>query len=126
MLVKILLIGAGGALGSVLRYGIGVASNSVSERTGLPLGTLAVNLLGCLLIGLAQGLLLERWVMRPEWRAAIIVGVLGGLTTFSSFGWEVAEMVREGERGGALVHAVLNNVLGVAMVFAGLALARQA
>jgi CrcB protein len=121
--MKWLLIALGGALGSVARYSTGSLLFALTERTLFPWGTLAVNLLGCLLIGYLNGLLDEN-LIRPELRYLAVVGFLGGYTTFSTFGWEAGTFLREGfyTRGAAYIMA--SNVLGIGLVIAGYALSR--
>lgn len=108
----------GGGLGAMLRYGLsGLVQRNVSGA--LPLGTLVVNVLGCL----AAGCLL-RWAsasttLDPTWRTFWAVGVLGALTTFSTFGVETFQLVRLGRPGLALASVGLNVVLGLGAVALG-------
>jgi fluoride exporter len=121
---KILLIALGGTLGTLARYGTHVLSRGVGERFAFPVATITVNLVGCFLIGLLQGWLVERWPVREEYRLMLIVGFLGGFTTFSTFGWDTAALLREGQVMRGMVYAAASNVLGIALVFAGYGLSR--
>jgi CrcB protein len=125
MMLKILLIAAGGAAGTLARYGTAEAMHRFTTRAGFPLGTLAVNLLGCLLIGVLNGLFVDRLALRPEYRLMLVAGFLGGFTTFSAFGLETAMMLREGHYARAIGYVTASNVLGVGLVAVGYALARQ-
>ncbi len=119
LLVNLLLIAIGGAIGSVARYGLVVAMRPSSP--GFPLGTLACNLLGCLVIGLLAGAMGVVGQGQGEDRARLFLftGVLGGFTTFSSFGLETIGMLRDGRAGQALAYVALSNVLGLVLVAAG-------
>ncbi len=123
-MLKLLLIALGGALGTLARYGTGTLLRSVTERTAFPYGTLAVNLLGCLIIGYLQGLFADRWLVREEYRVAMLVGILGGFTTFSSYGWETTAMMQDGQMLRAGMNLLANNVLGIGLVMVGYALSR--
>ncbi|MDD4890840.1 MAG: fluoride efflux transporter CrcB [Phycisphaerae bacterium] len=116
---KLLLLAAGGAVGTVARYlTTGLAQRIAGSQ--FPAGTLAVNLLGCLVIGWLFGLMDGgRTIMRDEFRLMITVGVLGGFTTFSSFGWETISLIHDGQWFRAGLNVLLNNVVGLALVFAG-------
>ena len=122
---KLLLIAIGGAAGTLARYGTHVISKGVGDRLAFPVATLTVTLLGCLLIGFLQGALVERWPVREEYRLMLIVGFLGGFTTFSTFGWDTAQLLREGQFVRAMGYLIASNVLGIAMVFAGYGLSRH-
>jgi CrcB protein len=112
-------IAAGGAVGSVLRYYLG-RWNGALETGALPWGTLAANVLGCLAIGLLGALFATTWTsVRPEIRMGILVGVLGGFTTFSSFGFETLQLLQAGHGSRALLYVVLSNGLGLAAAWAG-------
>lgn len=117
-MLNILAVAAGGALGAVARFGLSGVARRWSE-SGLPWGTLGVNLLGCLLIGFLVPWLLEARLVRPEIRAFVLIGLLGGLTTFSTYGYEVVAMINEGQwtRAGWVVF--LNNGLGIGLVLVG-------
>jgi CrcB protein len=120
---KLLVVGLGGFLGAVLRY---VLSSLVHERFAgaFPLGTLAVNVLGCLGIGVAWTLIDARGLLSPDARLFVSVGVLGGLTTFSTFGLESVFLWREGEEALALLSIGANVVLGIGAVLLGRAAAQ--
>ena len=118
MWANLLCIAAGGAIGSIARYGTHLLLLPFSDRHGFSLGTFAANALGCLLIGLLQGWLIDRAV-REEWRLFLLVGLLGGYTTFSAFGWETMAHLRDGEPARAMAYLTLTNLAGVVMVFAG-------
>jgi CrcB protein len=121
--MNLLLIALGGAVGSVARYGTGTLLLRLTERTLFPWGTLAVNLLGCLVIGYLNGLLDER-LIRPEYRFLAVIGFLGGYTTFSTFGWETAAFLRDRQYLAATAYVLANNVLGVLLVVVGYGLSR--
>jgi CrcB protein len=91
---KLLLVGAGGFIGSALRYLIGGLVQQSSIGAKFPLGTLAVNLIGCFVIGLLSQLVDQRSLFSAEMKAFIFIGVLGGFTTFSSFGNETIDLWR--------------------------------
>ena len=118
------LVGAGGFLGSVSRYAIGGLVQRLAPEALFPWGTLAVNVLGCLAIGFAASLGEARGWLGPGARALLLVGVLGGFTTFSSFGYETWSLVRDGQVGVGLANACANMVLGMLAVWMGVALAR--
>lgn len=117
-MTKVLLIGLGGALGAMSRYLLG---GWVQRVTGsdLPLGTLAVNVIGCLFIGAIMTLVEDRQVFRPETRLFLVTGILGGFTTFSSFGYETFALLRDGESWFALGNVAANVLLGLAAVIVG-------
>ncbi len=115
-------VGVGAALGAWLRWLLGVAFNAVLPS--LPLGTLASNLSGGLLIGVAVEFFGQRTGLAPEWRLLVITGFLGGLTTFSTFSAESVGLLQRGQVGWALGHAALHLAGSVLLTFAGIVLAR--
>jgi len=121
---NLLLITIGGAAGTAARYGTGVAFSQLKDRFDFPVGTLAVNLIGCFLIGLIQGVSFDKGWLRPEHHAALVIGVLGGFTTFSAYGWEAFSFLNTGQYSRATAVILLNNVAGIALVFAGFRLSR--
>lgn len=120
---RILLIGAAGALGAVSRYGIG---SLVSRLAGsaFPWGTFAVNMAGCFLFGVIWSLEVVRNVISSETRAILLIGFMGSFTTFSSFAFETHALLKTGAWGLAALNIVAQNVLGLAALVAGIALAR--
>lgn len=120
---ELLAVGIGGFLGAVARY---LISGWVHRLTGagFPWGTLAVNVAGCLALGVLMGLLGGRTTLDPQWRLFAGIGLLGSLTTFSTFGYETIELLRRAELALALANASGNLVLGCGAVVAGAALAR--
>jgi fluoride exporter len=119
ILVNILLVGFGGFIGSVLRY---LASGYVQQSMksiDFPYGTLAVNVIGCFVIGFLAQLAEERGVFTSQSRSFVFVGVLGGFTTFSSFGNETLNLARDGQMMGALANIGANVILGLFAVWLG-------
>jgi CrcB protein len=124
---KLLLVFAGGGIGASLRYGAGalVARYTPSDAqtphwlSMYPAATLIVNLLGCGLIGLAWGLLGKPEEGNEALRLALIVGVLGGFTTFSAFGWEMLDLMNDGRVLTAVVYALISVVVGLVCVWSG-------
>jgi CrcB protein len=115
--LKLLVIAAGGAVGTVLRYLV----SGFAQRLGgvtFPWGTLVVNLTGCYVIGFVWELF-DRSAVSPNTRLMVLVGVLGGYTTFSSFGIETFNMLRDGEYKMAVYNVLASNILGIALVFLG-------
>jgi CrcB protein len=120
---KLLLVGAGGFLGSVLRYLASGAVQSAARSASFPWGTLAVNASGCFAIGLFAHLAETRGMLGAEQRLFLITGLLGGYTTFSAYGNETFLLFREGETALAAANALGQVALGLAAVWAGRALA---
>ncbi len=110
-----LWIALGGALGSVLRYALSgwVQGGRWGDLWGFPWGTLFVNLTGCLVLGFLAGLFQERFLVGPELRAMILIGLLGGYTTFSTFGVETFNLIKEGSFHLALLNGLGSPVLGI-------------
>jgi CrcB protein len=119
---QLLLVMAGGAIGSGARYGVGRAALALLGP-GYPWGTLAVNLLGGFAMGLLAGLV-SRMASAEEWRLLIGVGLLGGFTTFSAFSLDMVNMIERGTPGTAAGYALISVAGSVAALFAGLALTR--
>jgi CrcB protein len=108
----------GGGAGSLARYLVGIAiMNRVGGR--FPLGTAFVNITGSFLIGFLMTLLTERLSPHPNWRLLLIVGFLGGYTTFSSFEWETFGLVRDGGRWLGLLNVAGSVLLGYLAVWLG-------
>jgi CrcB protein len=116
--MSFLLVGLGGAAGSMMRYGVSLAMAGVS----FPLATLIVNIIGCFGIGLALPSLDRAPMLSPEMRLLLVVGFLGGFTTFSAFGHESAALLRTSGTLGA-INIAANVLLGLAAVFTGRMLA---
>lgn len=106
---KYLLIGLGGAAGSLFRYVVSRAVYKFSGET-FPYGTLAVNIIGCLLVGFLMSFMQERLAVNSNFRFVLIIGFLGGFTTFSSFSFETFELLRAGSIFAALLNVVYNVV----------------
>ena len=121
---RLLLIALGGAFGSVCRYQLSVwmlafAGASAEAPPRFPVGTFAVNLLGCLVAGLLAGGIARHGWFTPDVRAMLIVGVMGGFTTFSAFGLETLALLRRGDVGMAAVYVFASVVVGVALAGLG-------
>jgi CrcB protein len=124
MMREILLVGTGGFLGSVARYATGGLVYRFVRTPLLPWGTLTVNVLGCLAIGLCSGLAESRQLFSPDVRLFLFIGVFGGFTTFSTFGYETFALARDGETMLTAANILLQLVLGLGAVWAGHALSR--
>ena len=117
-------ISVGGAVGSLARYGLGVAFPP--GRTGFPWATFGINVVGSLLIGVLMVLVVEVWEAHPLIRPFLGVGILGGFTTFSTYVVDVQRLVNAGAAGTALAYLVATLVAALAAVYVGLTLTRIA
>ena len=113
----VLLIAIGGGLGAVMRWLLGGLIKP--PASGFPLGIFVVNISGCFLFGLLNGICQDRG---EEWRLAIFTGLLGGYTTFSTFGWDTWQLLRTGQVWVAVLNALGSVVVGVLAVWAGVIL----
>jgi CrcB protein len=118
-----LAVGAGGALGAIARYLLGGVVQRLMPGF-FPYGTFVVNLVGCLVFGLVIGLAESRVALGPLGRAFILIGVLGGFTTFSSFTFETFELIRGGQMSQALANVAGQVILGFIGLWAGFGLGR--
>ena len=118
-LIKLTIIGAGGFTGAVLRYLISSWAQARSGSIIFPFGTLAVNMIGCLLIGLLTYLVETRSMFSMETRSFMLIGLLGAFTTFSTFGNETLGLIRDSRVDLAVLNAGSQVVIGVAMVWLG-------
>lgn len=121
---KILFVGIGGFLGSIARYWASGMVHRILDKSWFPVGTLAVNVIGCLLIGFLGGLAEKSQLFTPEVRLLVFIGFLGGFTTFSTFGFEIITFARDGEIINALTNLVLHIVLGIGAVWLGFILSK--
>ena len=123
--MHLLAVALGSALGGCLRYLATIGVNALLQRA-FPWGTLAVNVAGCLLIGMLHVLIVERGGPPETLRLFTMVGVLGGFTTFSSFSLETLLLVQQGALGRAITYVVASVIVCLAASVAGMALARAA
>lgn len=120
---QLLAVGLGGSLGAIARYVVsGYAQSFAIQKLGraYPFGTLLVNVAGCFLIGILMGLVLNRQLPEPA-RLLLVTGFLGSLTTFSTFGYETVELLRENDLRLAFWNIAANVVIGLFAVWLGLA-----
>ncbi len=122
-MTAVLSVALGGAVGSVARY-LMVAQLTRWLGFGFPWGTLAVNVLGGLLIGALAETMALKWSVSSETRAFLVTGILGGFTTFSAFSLEVVALAQRGAHASALAYVAASVALSVAAVVAGLMLVR--
>jgi CrcB protein len=115
---KLAAILIGGGVGSVCRY---LCSGVVQHASGglFPLGTLVVNTLGCLLVGGLAGYFAGPHLVREEVRLGLLIGLIGGFTTFSTFAWETLALAGDGQTSRALANILLQNGLGLTAVWIG-------
>ncbi|WP_312783740.1 fluoride efflux transporter CrcB [Brevundimonas sp.] len=125
-MMQFLLVAAGGALGAMARYGLGLTVGRLAPGEAWPWTTLTANITGGLLMGLLAGwLALKAGAGQESIRLFAAVGVLGGFTTFSAFSLEAALMIERRELATAFVYAVGSVVLSIAALFVGLMIARK-
>ena len=118
-MTNILLIGFGGFIGSALRYLASGYVQQASKSVDFPYGTLAVNVMGCFVIGFLAQLAESRGLFTSEARLFVFVGILGGFTTFSSFGNETLNLARDSQMMNALANVGANVILGLLAVWLG-------
>ena len=118
-MLKYLMVGVGGGLGSILRFWLG---SYIGSRMGarFPYGTFVVNITGSFLIGLVFAFLTARTQWSPNWRYLIPIGFIGGYTTFSSFEFETLRMIQDGQIGLGLFYVASSVVVGFAAVWGGM------
>jgi CrcB protein len=122
--IEALLVGAGGFIGSVLRWACSGWVYRLVPAARIPWGTLVVNVLGCFAIGLLAGMAEGRHLLGPRARLFLMAGLLGGFTTFSTFGYETMQLIRDGEHARAAANVVLQVAASLAAVWLGYALSR--
>lgn len=113
--MDIMAVGAGGFLGAVLRYLIGLVT--VKEATVFPVKTFTINIVGCFAIGIITVLASKNPNINPRWILFLKVGICGGFTTFSTFALETTDLMKNGHTGIALLYVVMSVVVGVAVIF---------
>ena len=118
MIRHIVTVGIGGFIGATARFGISSLIHRY-YRGGFPAGTLVVNTLGCFAIGVFMCLLEERQLFSPNVRSFCVIGILGAFTTFSTFGYETFELIRESSIQLALRSVAANLALGIAAIAGG-------
>jgi len=121
--MNILIIGIGGFVGAVSRYGLALW---IGQRWGraFPLGTFVINVSGSFLIGLLMTLMAERFTVNPQWRLLLVVGFLGAYTTFSTFEYETGALLKDGEWTFAMLNIILSVVAGFAALKLGEVIAK--
>lgn len=116
---KILLIGIGGFIGAVLRYLVGDAAQSWTKSDTFPVGTLIVNLVGCLMIGFLSHVGESSQIVTAEARSFMFIGILGAFTTFSTFSNETINLFRQGQNFYSALNVAANIFVGLAAVWVG-------
>ncbi len=122
MLASILAISAGASAGAVLRWLLGMSLNAMFPA--IPPGTLAANLIGGYLIGVAMAVFADHPGLSPEWRLLVMTGLCGGFTTFSAFSLQSFRMIENGQWGLAASYAAVSVIASIAAVALGFALVR--
>ena len=123
-MTQLLAIAVAGAIGALLRFWMAGWVYSVFGRD-FPYGTLAVNVVGSLAMGLSFVLLVERLGSAPEWRALVMIGFLGAFTTFSTFSLETVQLLEGGAIGRAMLNVTTSVLLCVGAAWLGMVLGRQ-
>ena len=118
MILKLLIVGTGGFIGAIARYGLSGLVHRYFEGS-FPYGTLFVNVIGCFVIGVLMSLVEDGHLFRPEWRLFLMIGLLGSFTTFSTLGFETFELLRDSEFRAASLNLAANVILGVGAVALG-------
>ena len=124
LLSEFLMVGAGGFLGSGLRYVVATSTQRLFPLSAFPYGTVTVNVVGCLLIGYLATLLESRALLDPMLRLFLLVGLLGGFTTFSAFSYENLLLTQDAKAGLALLNVLVQVVAGFFAAWLGVLLGR--
>ena len=123
-MTRLLLIALAGGIGAVSRYLIAGGVQRLGG-TSWPIGTFAVNIIGCFILGFF-GVTFSRYVLlREEYRIALLVGGLGAFTTFSTYGWETFSLLNDGQRWPAVANVLLSTGIGIGAVWLGYRLAEK-
>jgi CrcB protein len=118
-MLNLVFVGVGGLLGSIGRCLLAGAVYQIFPNAFFPLGTAAVNILGCFLIGFITGLAEVRNLLSPELRVFLLIGLLGGFTTFSTFGYETIALLRDGAFLTAVANVLVQVIMGLSAVWIG-------
>jgi CrcB protein len=120
MLNQILLAGAGGFVGAATRFALGhwITARTV-PRTDFPFATFSINVTGCLIIGILWAIHMHHVSVPKHWQILIFTGVLGGFTTFSTFGWETLTLIQSGNLRNAAIYALGSMIFGLVAVWIG-------
>ena len=118
-MLNIFIVGIGGFIGSTLRYLVAGWAQQLSKSLDFPYGTLTVNLIGCFVIGFLGELAEARGIFASETRLLVFIGLLGGFTTFSSFGNDTLNLARSGQMLNALTNVAVNVIFGLLLVWLG-------
>ena len=118
MIKSLLIVGLGSFCGGALRYYISTLMKSACSQ-GFPWGTLSINLVGCLLIGLLLGIFSRCGVQSNSWSLLLTVGLCGGFTTFSTFANESLQMLQSGNTLNLLIYILASVIVGIALVALG-------
>jgi fluoride exporter len=118
-MIRILIVGAGGFLGTVFRFMLIQWVHKILSNPWYPYGTLTVNVIGSLLMGFLAGLAQNKGLLSSEMRLFLMIGILGGFTTFSTFSYETLALLRDAQMTGALMNIALSVILSLGAVFAG-------
>jgi len=121
-LLMAVVVGSGGFLGTLLRFAVSGLVHRQAKGSTFPFGTMLVNLVGCFGSGILMGWVEGRQLFGPELRRFLLIGLLGGFTTFSTFGYETFAMLRDAEYVRAGFNVGVHVLLGVAMVWLGFTL----
>ena len=121
---NILFVGVGGFFGSIGRYLLSGAVYQLFPNLHFPIGTTVVNVLGCFLIGFTSALVEFRNLLSPEVRVFLMIGVLGGFTTFSTFGYETIALLRDGAFLTGLANVLIQVIFGISAVWLGYSVVR--
>ena len=118
-MTNLLWVGCGGFIGSICRYSLNGLIQRFLTQPWLPYGTLVINILGCFLIGLLSGLSEMRQFLSPEFRLMVFIGLLGGFTTFSTFGYESYGLAKNGNFSATLFNIAIHVIFGLFAVWLG-------
>ena len=118
-MLNLVYVGVGGFVGSIGRYLVAGAVYQIFPNSYFPSGTAVVNIIGCFLIGFLSGLTELRQLLSPEVRIFLLIGLLGGFTTFSTFGYETIASLRSGQFLPALSNVLIQVIVGLSAVWIG-------